>query len=52
MRPASRSKFTVLTTALAAPLAPLLVAARIRWQGLRLWARGLPLHPRPQEAAL
>lgn len=43
---------TVLSTALAAPLAPLLVAVRIRWQGLRLWARGLPLHPRPQEAAL
>jgi DUF1365 family protein len=42
---------TVLTTALAAPLAPLLVLARIRWQGVRLWARGLPLHPRPQEAA-
>ncbi|MGX9673967.1 DUF1365 domain-containing protein [Mycobacterium sp. HM-7] len=42
---------TVLATALAAPLAPLLVAARIRWQGVRLWARGLPLHPRPQEAA-
>ena len=33
-------------------LAPLLVAARIRWQGVRLWARGLPLQPRPQEAAL
>ncbi|MUL76900.1 DUF1365 domain-containing protein [Mycolicibacterium sp. CBMA 226] len=43
---------TVLATALAAPLAPLLVAARIRWQGVRLWARGLPLHPRPQEAAV
>lgn len=42
---------TVLTTALAAPLAPLLVSARIRWQGVRLWARGLPLHPRPQEVA-
>lgn len=43
---------TVLATVLAAPLAPLLVAARIRWQGVRLWARGLPLQPRPQEAAL
>lgn len=41
---------TVLRAALVAPLAPLVVAARIRWQGARLWARGLPLHPRPQEA--
>jgi DUF1365 family protein len=40
---------TVLRAALSAPLAPLMVAARIRWQGVRLWARGLPLHPRPQE---
>lgn len=43
---------TVLRAALAMPLAPLMVAARIRWQGVRLWARGLPVHPRPQEAAL
>ncbi|MGB8404109.1 MAG: DUF1365 domain-containing protein [Mycobacterium sp.] len=43
---------TVLRAALTAPLAPLTVAARIRWQGVRLWARGLPLHPRPQEAAI
>ncbi|MDR3663357.1 MAG: DUF1365 domain-containing protein [Mycobacterium sp.] len=43
---------TVLRATLTAPLAPLMVAARVRWQGVRLWARGLPLQPRPQEAAL
>lgn len=42
---------TVLRAALRAPLAPLVVAARIRGQGVRLWMRGLPLYPRPQEAA-
>lgn len=30
-----------------APLAPLLVAARIRMHGIRLWARGLRIQPRP-----
>ncbi|MEE6165728.1 MULTISPECIES: DUF1365 domain-containing protein [unclassified Mycolicibacterium] len=40
---------TVLRALAAVPLAPLLVALRIRWQGMRLWARGLPLVPRPQE---
>lgn len=36
------------------PFPSLLVAARIRWQGLRLWFRGLPVVPRvaavPEEA--
>ncbi|NLG55057.1 MAG: DUF1365 domain-containing protein [Rhodococcus sp.] len=40
---------TVLRALVSAPLAPLVVSARIRWQGLRLWARGLPIHPRPNE---
>ncbi len=37
----------VLRTFLAQPLEPLRVSARIRWQGIRLWARGLPVRPRP-----
>ncbi|MGW5383348.1 DUF1365 domain-containing protein [Nocardia sp. NPDC003963] len=37
---------TVLTAALTMPLAPLVVAARIRFQGIRLWLRGLPVFPR------
>lgn len=40
---------TVARALVAVPLAPLLVALRIRWQGMRLWARGLPLVDRPQE---
>lgn len=37
-----------VTRAIAAvPMAPLLVVVAIRWQGIRLWARGLPVHPRP-----
>ncbi|ART67409.1 hypothetical protein BTO20_01295 [Mycobacterium dioxanotrophicus] len=40
---------TVLRALVAVPLAPLLVALRIRWQGVRLWARGLPVVTRPQE---
>ncbi|MFR9751283.1 DUF1365 domain-containing protein [Nocardia sp. 004] len=38
---------TILRAALTSPLAPLVVSARIRWQGIRLWARGLSVHPRP-----
>jgi uncharacterized protein len=41
---------TVLRLALTQPLAPLLVAARIRWHGIRLWLRRLPVHPRPVHA--
>jgi DUF1365 family protein len=40
---------TMLRAVVAVPVAPLLVALRIRWQGIRLWARGLSLVPRPQE---
>ncbi|NLE82422.1 MAG: DUF1365 domain-containing protein [Rhodococcus sp.] len=38
---------TVLKTQLRTPLAPLVVSARIRLQGIALWARGLPVVPRP-----
>ncbi|GAD81442.1 DUF1365 domain-containing protein [Nocardia asteroides NBRC 15531] len=37
----------VLRAVLTDPFPSLLVAARIRWQGVRLWARGLPVVPRP-----
>lgn len=40
---------TVLRALAAVPLAPLLVALGIRWQGIRLWARGLPLVTKPRE---
>lgn len=52
VRPASRR--AVLGAALAHPFETWRIAARIRWQGLRLWRRGLPIVPRtphlPQEA--
>ena len=37
----------VLGTVIRSPLAPQLVAARIRVQGVALWLRGLPVVPRP-----
>jgi uncharacterized protein len=37
----------IASAALAVPLAPLRVAAQIRWQGIRLWARRLPIIKRP-----
>lgn len=37
----------ILAAALAVPLAPLRVAAQIRWQGIKLWARKLPVIKRP-----
>jgi len=37
----------ILATALAVPLAPLRVSAQIRWQGIKLWARRLPIIKRP-----
>jgi DUF1365 family protein len=37
----------VLRLALAQPLEPLAVAARIRWHGIRLWLRRLPVQHRP-----
>lgn len=38
---------TVLRAQLRAPFAPWLIAARIRRHGIALWARGLPISPRP-----
>lgn len=42
------SPLAVLSSALKVPLAPLRVVVQIRWQGIRLWARGLPIVPRPR----
>ena len=39
----------VVRTQLRAPLAPLVVSARIRIKGIALWARGLPIMPRPSD---
>lgn len=44
-RPATPA--AVIGAQLRRPLAPWLVAAQIRWHGLRLWGRGLPIQPRP-----
>jgi DUF1365 family protein len=38
---------TVLHLAVTQPLEPLAVSARIRWHGIRLWLRRLPVQPRP-----
>lgn len=46
-RPAVADNRTILLAALRTPLAPLLVALQIRLQGIRLWRRGLTIHPRP-----
>lgn len=37
----------VVRAALTVPVAPLRLAAQIRWQGIRLWTKGLPVRPRP-----
>jgi DUF1365 family protein len=44
-RPATTGR--LLRLALRRPLEPLAVTARIRWHGIRLWLRGLPVRPRP-----
>ena len=41
----------VLAAALAVPLAPLRVSAQIRWQGVKLWARRLPIVKRPHHTS-
>ncbi|WP_067691058.1 DUF1365 domain-containing protein [Nocardia jejuensis] len=41
---------TVLRAQLRTPFSPWLIAARIRRHGLALWARGLPISPRPSVA--
>ena len=38
----------VVRTQFRAPMAPLAVSARIRVKGIGLWARGLPIVPRPR----
>ncbi|CCQ17021.1 putative uncharacterized protein [Rhodococcus sp. AW25M09] len=38
---------SIMRTALAIPGAPLRVVVQIRWQGIRLWARGLKIVPKP-----
>ncbi|GAA2779947.1 DUF1365 domain-containing protein [Kitasatospora paracochleata] len=40
----------LLRLALGHPLSTLMVSAHIRYQGVRLWLRGLPVHPRPATA--
>ncbi|MDJ0361191.1 DUF1365 domain-containing protein [Rhodococcus sp. H29-C3] len=42
----------IIRTALAIPMAPLRVVIQIRWQGIRLWMRGLPLRSRPSAPAV
>jgi DUF1365 family protein len=46
---------SILAAALDVPLAPLRLVAQIHWQGIKLWARGLPVvnrpHHLPQETA-
>jgi len=37
----------VLRLAVTQPLEPLAVMAKIRWHGIRLWLRRLPIRPRP-----
>ncbi|MCZ4518726.1 DUF1365 domain-containing protein [Rhodococcus ruber] len=38
---------SILRTALEIPIAPLRVVVQIRWQGIRLWARGLKIVQKP-----
>jgi DUF1365 family protein len=38
---------SILAAALDVPLAPLRLVAQIHWQGIKLWARGLPVVNRP-----
>ncbi|MFT4088805.1 MAG: DUF1365 family protein, partial [Gordonia sp. (in: high G+C Gram-positive bacteria)] len=45
MRPATLR--AILAAQCRAPLAPWVVALRIRFHGVRLWRRGLPVQPRP-----
>ncbi|MDI9917943.1 DUF1365 domain-containing protein [Rhodococcus sp. IEGM 1379] len=48
------TKREILRSAISIPMAPLRVSVQIRYQGIRLWARRLPIVPRlhhqPQEA--
>jgi DUF1365 family protein len=42
---------SILAAALAVPLAPLRLVLQIHWQGIKLWARGLPIINRPHHAS-
>lgn len=42
----SATRRSIVITQILSPLAPLVVAARIRIQGIKLWLRGLPVVPR------
>jgi DUF1365 family protein len=42
---------SILAAAAAVPVAPVRVVLQIRWQGIRLWARGLPIINRPDHRA-
>ncbi|MDQ0865606.1 DUF1365 family protein [Arthrobacter globiformis] len=42
---------SILAAAAAVPLAPLRVVLQIHWQGIKLWARGLPITNRPDHRA-
>jgi len=42
-RPRPAQPRTVLATSVRQPLMPLRVSALIRWHGIRIWARGLPV---------
>jgi len=48
-RPATNA--TVVAALLRWPLVTLRTAALIRWQGVRLWLRGIPVQPRPADAS-
>ncbi|MET0966622.1 MAG: DUF1365 domain-containing protein, partial [Nakamurella sp.] len=43
---------TVLASLVRWPLLTLRTAALIRWQGIRLWLRKVPVQPRPPDATL
>lgn len=46
-RPATTAE--VVRSVLASPVESLRTVALIRWQGVRLWLRGLPIRPRPTQ---
>lgn len=50
LRGRRRPERPVLRAALSTALTSLRVSALIRWQGIRLWRRGLPIEPRPAHA--
>lgn len=51
-RVVAATPLAVVRVVCAHPLETWRITGRIRWQGLRLWARGLPIIPRPSHAPL